>query len=297
MEMHPDSPLEIQTLELGLLTTLLNHAEQGAWVFALSNTVAVRDETVKRLEERLTIPCYEFTFSPQERNPLHYLDTLPLEARKERAAIFFFDIERAFPEVLGYLDLNREWFLRQPHALVFWISDYARGELARRAPNFWSRRHAVFDFSLRDRKPLQMLRGEMAGGDARYEDVEEWTRKLRLYRGLLDEYRSEDNKEWESIAGLHNKIARLHYRRGNYNQAEKHFKKELDIREQLGDQAGLAASYNNIAFIHQERGELPPAAAYFEKNLAILEAIGARANAKTVRDNLKILQRMDEGNE
>ena len=185
-----------------MLTTLLNHTEQGAWAFALTNTAALRDEIVAGLRARLAIPCYEFTFSAEKRNPLEYLTALPPEAHQQRAAIFFYDIERALPEALGYLDLNREWFLQRPHALVFWIGDYARREIALKAPNFWSRRHSVFDFSLREREPLQTLRGQMAGGDVYYEDIEELERKLRLYRGLLDEYLAAAGPDWETSAEL-----------------------------------------------------------------------------------------------
>lgn len=218
-------------IELELLIALLNNAERGAWAFALTNTVALRTELVGQLKARLTIPCYEFRFSEAERNPLHYLGYLPQNADEDRATIFFYDIERAFPEALGYLDLNREWFLQQPHALVFWISHYARHELAHKAPNFWSRRHSVFDFSLPERASPRSRRGETAGDHLDGVDRADWQRKLRLYRGLLKDYRADPHPDLEIMAGLYHKIATLYYQRGHYTQAETNLRQELSLRE------------------------------------------------------------------
>ncbi len=218
-------------IELELLIALLNNAERGAWTFALTNSVALRNELVVRLKARLTIPSYDFRFSEVERNPLHYLGYLPQNADENRAAIFFYDIERAFPEALGYLDLNREWFLQQPHALIFWISHYARHELAHKAPNFWSRRHSVFDFSLPERVPSRSRRGETAGDRLDGSDRADWQRKLRLYRGLLQDYRADPRPDLEIMAGLYHKIATLYYQHGYYTQAETNLRQELSLRE------------------------------------------------------------------
>ncbi len=272
--------------ELDHLTALLSHAERGAWAFALYNTVANRREVVEALKERLTIPVYDFTVTKEYPSPLAYLHKLTLQERQERAVIFFYDVEQGFPELLGHLDLQRERLLRYPHSLVFWVTEYGRVEVATEAPNFWSRRSAVFDFRLPGREAVIQARGIAAGEPVQYQDLEEWESKMRLYQGLLAEYQADEEPDYGVIASLQHKIGVLYYYVGDYQAALEWYEKSVELWEKLGDQAGLAISYNDIGLIYNVRGDYQAALEWHEKSVEIREKLGDQAGLAETYNNI-----------
>jgi len=272
--------------ELDELVTLLRYATAGCWAFALYNTVAVREAAVEALRKRLNLPVYEFTFDRGEPNPRRYLEALPSGVRDGPAVVCLYDVERAFPQALGYLDLTREWFLHRPHRLVLWVTEYGRVEVAVEAPNFWAARSGVFDLRVPERGELLAARAELAGEPPGYENLEEWERKRRLYEALLEEYLAEEEVDQAAVARLHYKLATLHYRVGDYGRAEEHLRQELAVEEETGDRAGLATTYNNIASIHYARGDYEAALALYRRSLEMAEQLGDRAKADTVRRNI-----------
>ena len=76
-----DRPDFLARPDFAQLVVLLRHAQQGAYVFALYNSVPVRDEVVAALRGLVApLPVYEFTLTERERNPLAYLERLPAGA-------------------------------------------------------------------------------------------------------------------------------------------------------------------------------------------------------------------------
>ena len=65
--------------------------------------------------------------------------------------------------------------------------------------------------------------------------------------------------------------------RGDYEQAEEHYRRSLAIKERLGDQARLAASHHQLGMLAQARGEYGPAEEHYRRALAILERLGDQA--------------------
>lgn len=117
------------------LAVLLRYAREGCWAFAIYSHVAAREEVVAALKTLLQpLPTYEWTYSPERPSPLSYLETLSETQRRERAVVFFFDLERAPDELWKSLDYNRELFSAQPHGLVFWISAPGRGRSTHAPP-------------------------------------------------------------------------------------------------------------------------------------------------------------------
>jgi hypothetical protein len=183
-------PPHLARSDLAELAVLLRYAERGAWAFAVYNTVPVRDEVAHTLRELLQpLPIYEFTLSPQQPNPLTYLDRYIPE--QERAIVFFFDLEQTTGAVWGYLELQREHLAARPLGLVFWINRQAWSEGIRAAPNFWSQRSGVFDFTIESQATLTEVRGAWAGQPVQLSGPDDWERQFRLFSGLLREYEAE----------------------------------------------------------------------------------------------------------
>src|SRR6266540_1074211 len=126
------------------LVTLLTHARRDAFAIALYDHRAVRREVTAALRKQLSRPVYEVTLNEKQRNPI---DLIRLLKPKQGDVVCLFDLERAFPEALGYLDLQRETLTDMGISLVCWATTFEHRELALHAPNFYAFRTAVLDFT------------------------------------------------------------------------------------------------------------------------------------------------------
>ena len=64
--------------------------------------------------------------------------------------------------------------------------------------------------------------------------------------------------------------------RGDYGEAARQYQRSLDIKERLGDQAGMAISYHNLGMLAQFRGDYDEAARQYQRALDISERLGDR---------------------
>ncbi|MEA2045026.1 MAG: tetratricopeptide repeat protein, partial [Euryarchaeota archaeon] len=65
--------------------------------------------------------------------------------------------------------------------------------------------------------------------------------------------------------------------RGEYDEARNKFETVLEMKQQIGDKAGMAATLHRLATIDMERGEYDEARNKFEKALKIKQQIGDKA--------------------
>jgi tetratricopeptide (TPR) repeat protein len=275
---------------------LLRHASGGAWAIALYNTVVVRDQVMTDLRSRLApLPVYNFTFTAERANPLAYLEQLPTEVREKRTIVFLYDLTRGGERVWGYLEMQREALADHPHGLIFWLTLGERGEAVRRAPNFWSQRSGVFDFTIVDETALAQARGQWAGQPVRFVDRADWERQVRLYQGLLEEYRRSDDVSVDTLLDLYDKLFRLHHVVGNYRRSDELAHRQLTLAGESDNRAGLAASYNNIGLIYADRGDYEAALEWYQKSVEIAEELGDRAGLAISYNNIGWLY-LEEGN-
>ena len=138
------------SLPLEKLVTLLTHTRRGAFAIALYDRLAVRRDITTALRERLGQPVYEVVLSEQERNPIDLIRALK---PKPGEVICLYDLERALPQALGYLDLQREVLVEMDIALLCWVTAFGHRMLAQQAPNFYAFRTTVFDFTTAESQP------------------------------------------------------------------------------------------------------------------------------------------------
>ena len=65
--------------------------------------------------------------------------------------------------------------------------------------------------------------------------------------------------------------------RGDYDEAERQYQRALDIKERLGDQAGMANSYGQLGTLAQNRGDYDEAERQYQRALDIFERLGDQA--------------------
>jgi tetratricopeptide (TPR) repeat protein len=274
-------PSHLARPDLAELAVLLRYAEHGAWAFAIYNTVPVRDEVAGVLRELLaTLPVYEFSLSAQQPNPLACLEMLP--AAQERAVVFFFDLEQTGGAVWGYLEMQRENLAARPLGLVFWISRQAWTEGVRAAPNFWSQRSGVFDFTIESPAVLSEVRGAWAGQPVQLDSPADWERQFRLFSGLLREYEDEAAPP-AAQAELHGKIAYLLNFADRQAEAAAHLRQQLELARQANDRRQQVEAMNNLGWVAQFQQGRTAALDWYQQALA---AAGSdrRSRAESLRN-------------
>ncbi|MCL4528176.1 MAG: tetratricopeptide repeat protein [Chloroflexi bacterium] len=133
--------------ELDDLVILLQYAERGCWVFALYD----KRDTTSKITEELRRRLKEFKFAEYQLqknavNPLHYLKIVE-QPENKKTVVHFYGLDKVGEKAIKFLEYQREDFSQYGHRLIFWIPPEYRGTVAKSAPNFWSQRSGVFDFS------------------------------------------------------------------------------------------------------------------------------------------------------
>lgn len=126
--------------DLARLTTLLRYATTGAWALAIYETIIVQKQITAHLRAALApLPVLEERLGPDRADPLPILQALPIDDRGA-PVVCLTGVEEAFPDLFGYLDLQRETLAQMDFRLILWVTEYGWRMLSRRAPNFYSRR-------------------------------------------------------------------------------------------------------------------------------------------------------------
>jgi tetratricopeptide (TPR) repeat protein len=288
-------PPHLRQGELDRLAVLLRHATGGAWAIALYNTVAVRDDVMDTLRQRLSpLPVYDFTFTSERTNPLAYLQELPKEGHEKRTIIFLYNLTQAGERVWGYLEMQREALAEHPHGLVFWLTPEERGEAVRSAPNFWSQRSGVFDFTIADEATLAQVRGQWAGSPVHFADRADWERQVRLYQGLLDEYQQFKDAPADTMLDLYDKLAYLYYVISDYQRTGELAHRQLALAEETANRRQYAAALTNIGVVYDSLGEPRRALEYYEQALPINREVGDRSGESVTLYNMAMVYEGEE---
>jgi tetratricopeptide (TPR) repeat protein/CHAT domain-containing protein len=78
-------------------------------------------------------------------------------------------------------------------------------------------------------------------------------------------------------AVIRHNLAILFQNRGNYDAALDHYKRSLEIKENLGDPSGIARSLHQIGKLHHIRGDLDAALDYCQRSQKMAEDLGEPA--------------------
>jgi formylglycine-generating enzyme required for sulfatase activity len=95
------------------------------------------------LRERLAQRVFELHLDKDHRNPLDLARSFQAQAGD---IVCLLDIDRGGPDVLGFLDAQRESFADLELSLVVWVTADEHSALINRAPNFYRFRTTVVDF-------------------------------------------------------------------------------------------------------------------------------------------------------
>ena len=291
--------LDRQAAELAALRRVLS-ASRGTFSLsvAICNSPALRDYLIGRLSadspgiQVLTLPAgVEDVFDHARAN----------SPPAERTALFLVNLEASLRSdqtehaVLRALNASREpWRTSVACPVVFWLPEFAATLLSVHARDFWAWCSHRLEFVSED---TALAGGSMEQSSAALDAVgnldvdRKHFRVAELQRRLKEAGNPPPPEMAEHVATWLNELGFLHFRLGDWAQAEVMLQKALAIREKLGRLAGVANAYGNLAQIHQTRGDLDEAERMYRKALEIDENLGRLNGMAIWYGNLGVLHK------
>jgi tetratricopeptide (TPR) repeat protein len=83
--------------------------------------------------------------------------------------------------------------------------------------------------------------------------------------------------------------------RGDHEEAARQYQRSLDVKERLGDQAGMASGYHQLGVLAQDRGDHEEAARQYQRSLDIKERLGNQAGMASSYSQLGLLEEASGG--
>ncbi|MFJ4242406.1 TIR domain-containing protein, partial [Streptomyces iakyrus] len=96
----------------------------------------------------------------------------------------------------------------------------------------------------------------------------------------------------QSAAAYTHQLGMIAELRGDYQQAEDHYRASLTIAEELGNRAGIAASYHQLGIIAELRGDYQQAEDHYRASLTIKEELGHRSGIAISYHQLGIIAQL-----
>ncbi len=195
--------------------------------------------------------------------------------------------------------------------IVIWLTPTIATSLSQQAPDFWSWRGGIFEFSKpisstlpaeNLTKDLVLEKSPQTGADPTelqkqindllsqspdspllaslynslgkaYKDAVRYAEAEEPYQKALELYEQQLGKEHSNVAFILNELAELYRAQGKYSEAEPMYLRSLEIWErQLGaDHPDVATSLNNLAELYREQGKYSNAKPLYLRSLEIRE--------------------------
>ena len=119
------------------------------------------------------------------------------------------------------------------------------------------------------------------------EQSERWDNAVRLYQCGLEAARAEGDEK--RVADILVALGRVYFKRGAYEQANRHFVDSLVTARRVGDLQQVATALNAMAVVAQFRGELEVAEPLYAQSEAVARKVGDDRLAAVISQNLGTL--------
>jgi tetratricopeptide (TPR) repeat protein len=252
--------------ELKGLRILTEQTREGVLAFSLYSDVNVRDAASDWLKNQSSVPVEMVRLASGVVDLAEIIGRFPPSSRH---CFLFFDIEAAFPKVLGYVNLHRERLLQFGHALVFWIREEGLRRIAESAPDFWAWRSSVFDF----RTAQDLSLGPIGSHDAvvgHYDKAQ-----------LLEQIQSlEESGGSDFVTQL--ALGRRQLALGRFEEADHALRQSIAEAERQSDKPGLAEALVLLANSKAGQGLLGEANKLYNLSFDIAKQIGLKEMAVTL---------------
>jgi tetratricopeptide (TPR) repeat protein len=188
------------------------------------------------------------------------------------------------------LQWTREGLREFKFPIVIWLTSNIADALAQQAPDFWSWRGGVFEFS----QPIETVITPIErGNDDKDKSNEKHVKTDTIaLQKQIDEMQSQDLNS-PLLASLYNSLGQAYQDAIRYREAEDPYQKALELyKKQFGDKhPSVATSINNLAVLYSSQGRYAEAEPLYKQSLALSRELfgSSHPDIATSLNNLAVL--------
>jgi tetratricopeptide (TPR) repeat protein len=177
-----------------------------------------------------------------------------------------FDLKKALPEVLEYLNYRREDFVEHKISVIFWLDEPTLIEIMRKALDFFAfRATPVIEFMADKSKDMMILGRITPNRIFIYNNLVELYKKIALREEILNDYLEKRLDDYSTIAILHNELGTLYDSKSELDKAMSHYEKAYELYKKIKNRKGEAYTLGNIGNLYQLKGELDKSLEYYSQ--------------------------------
>jgi tetratricopeptide (TPR) repeat protein len=279
------------------MTFALRASKEAACILLVSfNDELLRRNVEVELKRRLEPEGFNFREYRVTEDAYRNLPIMLVDMKPQPGDIFLiFDLKKALPEVLEYLNYRREDFVEHNISAIFWLDEPTLTEIARKALDFYAfRALPVFEFNV-DRSQDMVIPGRTTpSGIFIYSSLEELNDKIALREELLKDYLEKRPEDRSTITELHNELGILYCNKSQYDKSIFHYEEALELCKEIGNRVWEASVRGNIGSVYHLEGNLDKALEYYSQALEMHRRIGDVEREANVQSNIGMVHR-DEG--
>ena len=251
--------------------------EQACILLVLFNDEFLRQDVEAELKRRLEPEGFNFRELRMTEDMYRNVPVIiTREMNPQLGDIFqIFDLKKALPEVLEYLNYRREDFVEHKISVIFWLDEPTLIEIMRKALDFFAFRAAPVIEFMSDRSKDMIIPGRTTLSEVfLYNSLEELNNKIALREEMLNDYLEKRPDDLSTIANLHNDLGILYYNKSDLDKAMNHYEKAYELSKKIKDRKGESYTLGNMGNVYADKGDLDKALEYYSQALEIDRRIG-----------------------
>jgi tetratricopeptide (TPR) repeat protein len=295
------SSLSVENLvELRALMNMLRMAGGFALGFGRVNHPSLKDRLITEIRRQLPgKDIVELRVDPGGEAGLLAQWEQAVGGRRPDA-LFVHGLESLFdlaggksPEV-DVFNFNRDYVRRRfPWPVVFWASEFAIREFARRAPDFWSGRSGIYRFVGDEEEARETL--ELLGRDFDWSlSPKERKERRAVLQDLVREIESAPEPDPAALAEARYALGQAALYDSEWAEARLLFEQALPLYRQIGARRGEANAIKSLGDVALAQARYGEAAALYEQALPLYRQIGARLGEANAIKSLGDVARMQD---
>ncbi|PKP54429.1 MAG: hypothetical protein CVT90_01315 [Candidatus Altiarchaeales archaeon HGW-Altiarchaeales-3] len=260
---------------------ILNRAKKGVILLIECNSIPLRNELIENLKEQINFKFYDIILDEKNKN-LPARVNLDFESKKidKNTVVLVHKIENAMPEIIGYLNWNREIFLKLNLRTIIFCPTFIMDEIMINAPDFYRFSHRI-TIKEKDEFPgvTEMQAPSMVSHY--YKDVNELKNNIKIQERLLGSV-----KDDYKLADISFNLGNLYLESYDYDRSIEYFKNSREYYEKLKDKKGILRAIMGEGLVYSGRNRWEDAIKCYEESLEIALGVGDKAGEAECYTNL-----------
>lgn len=268
IDMLADDLARAQKYGMGLILFVVYQAE--------ATRAAVEQQVRARLAELgQRVRRVQFFAGDHATDRSDLMERLRANPPAENEAVFIYDLHHAFPGLLNALNYKREFVPDHKWRLLFWVREDEIIRVMRDAPDFWAFVNQTIELP-ETPPPAEHARyaEQLTWAGLEWEDEfrrltsDERRARIALRERLLADL-PDDESTVAARAELHYVLGGLYAFEQEFEKAEQHLKKMLELAEETGDRRQMVNCLNGLGNVYRAMGQTEAAIAAYRRALEL----------------------------